>query len=247
MEEKFKNVFLTTVKVADNDFFNDKRLDEWKDFITKKAFNICEGIMDLIDISMDINYFISYTHIKEVIRDAVIGMKKIVYGTSHEVETPNAFKIIAYLSYWFMRHKPVSIIYDENVDLDAIELKNPLIELSADEVSWKLKHINEVIAVDIVTSYLFDFNHIVCNKKQCERVVKANIRNLKVGENIINEKLFDFGDFNELRSIMINKLTYYFTYRAIAPKVIEHILEGYTFHPAWGLTGAHWKTEEKNI
>ena len=36
------------------------------------------------------------------------------------------------------------------------------------------------------------------------------------------------------------KLTYYFAYRALAPKMIEHILEAYTFHPAWGLTGPHW-------
>lgn len=42
---------------------------------------------------------------------------------------------------------------------------------------------------------------------------------------------------------MMQKLTYYFTYRAIAPKVIEHMLEGYAFHPAWGLTGPHWNTE----
>lgn len=53
---------------------------------------------------------------------------------------------------------------------------------------------------------------------------------------------FGFDDFNQQRQIMLQKMMYYFVYRAIAPKVIEHMLEGYAFHPAWCLTGAHWNT-----
>ena len=56
---------------------------------------------------------------------------------------------------------------------------------------------------------------------------------------------FSFTDFEEMRETILKKLTYYFSYRAITPKVIEHILEAYTFHPAWGLTGAHWNKKEE--
>lgn len=240
-----RNVFLTTISVSDDDFFTDDRLDEWKKFITKSAYRICEELKNKIDPVNGIDYFISYTHINEIIRDAVVGMRKIINCTPHEVEHPNAFKIAAYLSYWFLRHKPVSIYYPDETDLDNIKLKSNKENLNADEVSWKLKHVNEVIAVDIVTSYLFDFNKIVCDKSQCKLVCEKNtikIKDVATGKSK-KDKLFDFQDFDELRELMINKLTYYFAYRAIAPKIIEHILEGYAFHPAWGLTGGHWKTE----
>lgn len=243
---KNKSVFLTAIAVSDDDFFTDDRLDEWKKFITTRAYEVCEELKSKIDLADGIDYFISYTHINEVIRDAVVGMRKIIYRTPHEVEHPNAFKIAAYLSYWFLRHKPVSIYYPEETDLDFITLKSKNEVLSNEEVSWKLKHINEVIAVDIVTSFLFDFDKVVCDQTQCKFVSKANtvkVTDTETGKKI-NEKLFDFKNFDELRALMINKLTYYFAYRAIAPKVIEHILEGYAFHPAWGLTGAHWKTEK---
>lgn len=244
--QKNKSVYLEEIKVSDNDFFNDERLDEWKRFIALRAKIICEELKNKVDVVCGVDYFVSYTLIKEVIRDAVVGMRKIIYRTPHDVEHPNAFKIAAYLSYWFMRHKPVSIYYPEETDLDFLKLKSEKDALSKEELSWKLKHINEVIAVDIVTSYLFDFEKVVCDERQCKFVTAANTIKVENSETHkkVNKKLFDFKNFDELRALMINKLTYYFAYRAIAPKIIEHILEGYAFHPAWGLTGAHWETKE---
>ena len=103
----------------------------------------------------------------------------------------------------------------------------------AKALSWQLRHINEVIAVSIATTFIFDFQKQVCTGKDCARIRKHDV-------DCEGNSLFGFSDFEQQRKIMIQKLTYYFAYRALAPKVIEHILEGYAFHPAWGLTGAHW-------
>lgn len=172
--------------------------------------------------------------INEVVGDAVIGMSKIIDKTPHPVEHPNAFKISAYLGYWFLRHKPISVLYPNEVDLNRIQVAQG-VKTDAKYLSWQLKHINESVAANIVTTFIFNFDQELCTSKCCTKIKKMNICDGKPA--------FFFDDFNHQRKIMIQKLTYYFTYRAIAPKVIEHILEGYAFHPAWHLTGPHWNTE----
>lgn len=80
----------------------------------------------------------------------------------------------------------------------------------------------------MAATYIFDFSNVLCNNGHCELIKQKESNN------------FCFANFDEMRDIILSKLTYYFSYRALAPKTIEHFLEGYTFHPAWGLTGAQW-------
>ena len=171
---------------------------------------------------------------EEVIADAVIGMRKVVEGV-HSVEEPNPFKEAAYLAYWWLRHKPVSIHYPKNnFSLESVQIVDGKYEDKENEqrkIVWRLKHINEVVAVQMVASYIFKFDKIVCENREYKRKKKANTN-------------FCFDDFEEMKEAFLQKLTYYFAYRPITPKVIEHILEGYTFHPAWDLTGQFWPHNE---
>lgn len=79
-------------------------------------------------------------------------------------------------------------------------------------------------------TYIFDFDREICGECAYKRIQKED------GNKII------FDDFDDMKNKMFDKFIYYLSYRAIAPKVIEHVLEAYSFHPAWGLTGSHWNT-----
>lgn len=222
------------VKITNDDFFTKKRLAEWRIFIANCCRDICEGLIEKVDPKCHVSYFLSESLVNEVVGDAVIGMAKIINKTPHPVEHPNAFKIAAYLGYWFLRHKPISVLYPDAVDLNKIQVASS-VRTDPKYLSWQLKHINESVAVNIVTTFIFNFNQELCTSKQCKKIKNKNICN--------DKSAFAFDDFEHQRRIMTQKLTYYFTYRAIAPKVIEHILEGYAFHPAWCLTGPHWNTD----
>ena len=221
------------VNITNGDFFTKKRLSEWRIFIAKCCLDICEGLIAKVAPENHVSYFLSESLLNEVVGDAVIGMSKIIDKTPHPVEHPNAFKIAAYLGYWFLRHKPISILYPDEVDLDNIDVASGC-NTDAKYLSWQLKHINEAVAVNMVTSFIFDFDKELCTSAQCKKIKQHNTYEKKPA--------FGFDDFNQQRQIMLQKMMYYFVYRAIAPKVIEHMLEGYAFHPAWCLTGAHWNT-----
>lgn len=221
------------VQITNDDFFTASRLAEWRIYIAKCCIDICDGLISKVDPVNCVTYFLSESLLKEVVGDAVIGMSKIIYQTPHPVEHPNAFKIAAYLGYWFLRHKPISILYPPNIDLDSIKVA-PDYSTDPHYLSWQLKHINEAVAVNMVTSFIFDFDKQLCSDWKCKQNKRKN--------SFDGNPAFGFDDFNQQRQIMLQKMTYYFSYRAIAPKVIEHMLEGYAFHPAWHLTGPHWNT-----
>jgi len=179
-----------------------------------------------------LKFFPNSALVEEVIADAVIGMRKVVDGV-HSVEKPNPFKEVAYLAYWWLRHKPVSIHYPNNFFLESVQIIGDYEDKENEQrkTVWQLKHINEVIAVLMVATYIFKFDKVVCKNHECKRIKKAS-------------EHFCFDDFTEMKEAFLQKLTYYFAYRPITPKVIEHILEGYTFHPAWELTGRFWPHNE---
>lgn len=207
-------VKVSHVTITNDDFFTKDRLCEWRVFVAKCSHDVCEGLMGKVDPVNQISYFLSEALINEVIGDAVIGMTKIITRTPHQVEHPNAFKIAAYLSYWFLRHKPISILYPKTTDLNSIKLASGC-KGDPEYLSWQLKHINEAVAVNIVTTFIFNFNEELCSAKECKKIKKKNMFD--------GNPAFDFDSYNHQRRIMLQKLTYYFTYRAIAPKVIEHI------------------------
>jgi hypothetical protein len=228
-------VFLTRVDVTDDKFTKGK-LDFWKDYMLDSYTDVFHALREKIDPVSPIRFFASKSLIEEVIVDAVIGLKKITDSPLHKVEFPNTFKIAAYLAYWWLRHKPVSVHYPNAFFLENTQVIVPdgqttdKIEQERQMLIWRLKHINELIAVQIVANFIFRFDNAVCKDKECKKIKKANDN-------------FLFKDFEEMKTTILQKLTYYFSYRPVTPKVIEHILEGYTFHPAWEFAGDHWNVE----
>jgi len=231
-----KYIFLDVVSVLDEKVFTKETVKGWRDHLLNSYEIIFKLIKPQIDPVSCVKFFLSRDLVNEVITDAVIGMRKIVESV-HPIENPNAFKVAGYLAYWWMRHKPISIHYPNNLSLKNIKIVEKDGKDNATEqrnIVWLLKHINEIVAVQIATNYVFNFSKIICKKDECIRLKKAS-------EN------FNFSDFEEMKKVLLHKLTYYFTYRAITPKLIEHLLEGYTFHPAWDLSGKLWQHKEKEL
>lgn len=236
MKEKF--VYYGYVDICD-DVFTEDRLCEWKKHIIKSYKKVYEKLRGKIDFESPIQFFLSPSLLDEVIVDAVIGMRKITNSEYNSVENPNAFKIAAYLSYWWLRHKPVSVHYPVEFSLEDVtikvngELSDEDREEERQKMIWRLKHINELVAVEFVVTYIFNLDKELCGGIQCAKI------------KVIEGKKFGFKNYDEMLKIFVMKLTYYFSYRAIAPKMIEHLLEAYTFHPAWCLTGAQWNFEKQ--
>lgn len=231
-----KPVYFDFVNVADENVFTESKMRGWERQLRDAYVDVLEVIRDKMDKQVPVQFFLNFSLLEESVIDAVIGMKKITNSENNAVESPNSFKVAAYLTYWWLRHKPVSTHFPGNYRIEYVKVKNAgkLGEEEAyDEnmkLSWQLKHINEYVAAQFALTYIFDFEKEVCGNKAYKRIKKEE------GENIT------FSGFEEMQAEMFDKFVYYISYRAIAPKMIEHLLEAYTVHPAWGLTGPHWNT-----
>ena len=230
-------VYIAPVDIYDENVFTHKRINEWKNHLLDSYEDVFKGLKNRINSNFPIKFSLSKSLLDEIIIDAVIDMRKITDSHFNSIEDPNSFKIAAYLSYWWLRHKPISVLYSNSKGLEDIELSEQYAgndeEYSKQKLIWQLKHVNELVAVQIVCTYIFDFDTVLCGKVKCALIKR------KEGER------FCFEDFDEMKDVILKKLTYYFAYRTITPKTIEHILEGYTFHPAWGLTGPQWNIDDQ--
>lgn len=230
-----KFVYISEVDVYD-DVFTEERASKWKKHLYNCYVDVFNDIESKLSSESDVNLFLDMDLLGETAIDAIIGMRKITSSTYNAVDNPNTFKIAAYLVYWWLRHKPVSYHCKGNFFLKDIKLSEDFADKIKDakeneherqKLIWQLKHINELVAVQAACTFIFQFDQVVCDKSICNKVQRKDSN-------------FGFNDFEEMRDALVDKLTYYFAYRAITPKVIEHILEGYTFHPAWKLSGKHW-------
>lgn len=233
-------IYYDYLNIYDDKVFTYERANGWKKHIVNCYEDVYRGLRAKIDPVSAIHFNLSASLLDEVIVDAIIGMRKITESDNNSVSDPNPFKIAAYLSYWWLRHKPVSLYYSKECRLENVQILTDSSmtsekekEQKRQELCWQLKHINELVAVQMVSTYIFDFENVVCDGTVCN-MLKDN-----------NYAQFAFEGFEDMREVFLKKLTYYFSYRAIAPKIIEHMLEAYTFHPAWGLTGAHWGEKEE--
>lgn len=235
-----KQVFYNYLTVYDDKVFTKQKGADWARCLLDAYEDVFHGLRNQMNKECPISFQISYSLLEETVADAVIGMRKITESENNKVKEPNAFKVAAYLAYWWLRHKPVYLHYPGDFSLDdaipsstALEGKDEKEQKYVTQIlRWKLKHINELVAVQFVYTYIFDFSKIVCGRREEKNVKK------------VEQECFPFEGFVDMRQEMMDKLLYYFSYRAIAPKVIEHILEAYTFHPAWGLTGNLWSGDE---
>ncbi|MCM1159594.1 MAG: hypothetical protein NC412_00060 [Roseburia sp.] len=229
-------VYFGFVDVADEKVFTKQRMREWEINLRNAYVDVLDEMQAKMSKESPIQFFMNFSLLEETVVDAVIGMRKIVNSDNNSVEEPNAFKIAAYLTYWFLRHKPISTHFPDDFRLEFVKTQN-IQSISEEDMreecrrfAWQLKHINEYVAAQFALTYIFDFNKEVCKMRDYKKIQKVDD----------NKLVFD--DFDDMKNKMFDKFIYYLSYRAIAPKVIEHILEAYTFHPAWGLTGSHWNT-----
>lgn len=226
-----KFIYIKPIEIYDDKIFTVERTNKWKNHLLNSYEDVFYGLKNKIDNAFPIKFSINESLFNEVIIDAVIGMRKITDSKFNSVEDPNSFKIISYLAYWWLRHKPVSVHYS-TIKLDDITISGEFAEENKEyakqKLIWQLKHVNELVAVQMVCTYIFDFDTVLCEERRCKYLKRKE------------KDKFCFETFEEMKDVLLKKLTYYFAYRAITPKTIEHILEGYTFHPAWGLTGAQW-------
>jgi len=105
-----KYVFLTLVDVIDSKVFTESKVAEWREHLLDSYEDVLHPIKAKIDSVSPLKFFVCDSLINEVLANAVIGMRKVIDG-AHPIESPNIFKIAAYLTYWWLRHKPVSIHY----------------------------------------------------------------------------------------------------------------------------------------
>ena len=239
------HVFISLVDVLDdealpNPVFTREKVKKWRDHTLNAYEYVMSGLKKQIDSGYPVKFFCSRDLVDEVICDAIIGLRKITdIRGAHPVEDPNPFKVAAYLSYWWLRHKPVSVHYPKGYPLVETQMnvsseEEDVAKREQRTLVWRLKHINELVAVQMATTYIFSFEKVLCHTKECKRIKKRSEQ---------QDVDFCFQNFDDMKTDLLQKLTYHFAYRAIAPKVIEHVLEGYTFHPAWCWTGALWSRQ----
>lgn len=224
-------VFADELSVLDDDFFNEERFKEWYNILLSFAGETINELRDRTGNIDGVLYEINTVLLKEVVYDAMIGLKTIVVCDNNEVKAPNPFKIASYLGYWFLRHKPIIFRAVKDIDIDQLAFPPNVSEQQRKDIIFDMKHLNEVAATRFLLRYIFDMN----KKPVCGKICYLNAK---------NKGNFYFDSFSEMLAIIYEKLKYYLTYRAISPKTIEHFLEAYTLHPYLPYTCDLWNTKE---
>lgn len=227
-----KSVTVKNLPVLDNSFFTEARFKNWYNTLLSFAGETINVLCDEIGNIEGIHFEINHVLLKEVVYDAMIGLKTIVVSDNNMIEAPNPFKIAAYLGYWFLRHKPIVFRVANNVDIENIVFPPNIDENQRNYIISDIKHLNEVAVTHFLLRYIFKID---CKKPVCGNFCFLNVK--KTGN-------FYFDSFDDMFETIYDKLKYYLTYRAISPKTIEHFLEAYTLHPYLPYTCDLWNTEE---
>lgn len=220
---------------SDDHYFNKDRFKEWCNLLYNFSHDSIEILHEEIGNVEGIAFEINTVLIQEAVYDAMIGLKTIVASENNEVQSPNPFKIAAYLAYWFVRHKPIIFRAESGLDINSIQLNLRIAEEDRLEIINEIKHLNEVVATRFMLRYIFevDSQKPLCTTKKAKSL-KAQGR-------------FCFDCFEDMFAAVYEKLKYYITYREISPKILEHFLEAYTLHPYLPYTTDLWNTEEDNV
>lgn len=157
-----KSVIIKDLPVLDNDFFTETRFKEWYNMLLCFAVEtrnvLCDEIGNIDGLDFEINQVL----LREVIYDAMIGLKTIVVSKNNDIEAPNPFKIAAYLGYWFLRHKPIIFRVDKNFDIENIIFPPSINNEQRKYLIYKIKHLNEVAVTNFLLRYIFRTD---CKKK----------------------------------------------------------------------------------
>lgn len=228
-----KSVTVKDLTVLEGSFFTEERFRQWYNMLLNFAAEtinvLCDEIGNIEGISFEINQIL----LKEVVYDAMIGLKTIVASKNNTIEAPNPFKVAAYLGYWFLRHKPIIFRATDSIDLENIVFPPEIDEDRRKHIISDIKHLNEVAVTHFLLRYIFKTE---CkNKPVCGKLCFLKVK---------NTANFYFDSFEDMFKTIYDKLKYHLTYRAISPKTIEHFLEAYTLHPYLPYTCDLWNTEE---
>ena len=194
-------VFLKLVDVYDDKVFTRARVKEWKKHVLDCYTDVYEGLKSKINMASPIKFFIDKELLDETFVDAIIDMRKITDTNLHEIEDPNTFKIAAYVSYWWLRHKPINIHYPTKYSLEKMTVNfksedSTQQEMERQNLIWQLKHINELVAVQIAFTYIFDSNKLLCGNRQCARIKRKEANN------------FCFENFEEMQKSILKLQNY---------------------------------------
>lgn len=228
-----ESVFADMLPVLDNDFFTEDRFKEWYNMLLSfagESINLLREETGNIDgISFEINTVL----LKEVVYDAIVGLKTIVISENNTIEAPNPFKIASHLGYWFLRHKPIVFRAEFNLDLDQIEFPSDIDDRQRKELITDIKHLNEVATTRFLLRYIFEIesNKPICSDKRFKQIKKKSC--------------ICFDGYPDMLMAIYQKLKYHLTYRSTSPKIIEHFLEAYTLHPYLPYTCDLWNTQEE--
>lgn len=226
-------IYFDKLAVADDIFTKEKMLS-WEQDLMESYESILKMFLSEMDPESPVAFAMNPSLLDDTIVDAVLGLKKITQSTNNTVDEPNTFKIVAYVTYWFLRHKPIQIFLTSGAWVEDVTVANSKdyneIELQEanNVLAWKIKHINEYVAVTFALSNVFNYDIKIFNDKDFNRI------------KTVQADRIPFDSFEEMTDALVDKLIYYLSYRAIAPKIIEHFLEGYTYYPNYGLTDEHW-------
>jgi hypothetical protein len=207
-----KEFTFVNVKMLDDSdtIFTESEIWELKNYMLDSYEIIFHYMKAKIAPASPYKFFISISMLDEVITDAILSIKQVIKNKSLSVENLNPFNIAAHLAYWWLHHKPVSIHYPNNLSLDDVQIIDGDCE-NMDEkrqnIIWKLKHINELIAVQISTCYVFNFENCLCRKTE-----EVNNDTCCIG-------------FEKMKTLVLQKLSYYFAYKTVTPKMLEYILK----------------------
>ena len=206
-----------------NELLSEEKADEWSNFLIDAYEDIFNSFIGKISTDSPIVFSINHSLVREVVEDAANDLSKI--NEYYVVAEPNPFALFAYLAYWWMRHKPAEITHPENYDIEMIKLSEKEkenknireIKTSTKTLHWKLKHINELVAVQLICSFIFQ---------------------IKIGAYITTKRnMINQGDefshlcFEDMIEDMMEELLYYFAYRPLELKAIETIIESYPIYP----------------
>ena len=117
--KRYNYIRYDEVKVFDGDFFTEEKALVWKDHLLNCYEAVRQELDDQLDFSCEIEFYINIALLQETFYDAIIGMRKIVSSDNNKIERPNSFKVAAYISYWWLRHKPACFHYGSDFDYNS--------------------------------------------------------------------------------------------------------------------------------
>ena len=168
-------IYFDKLAVADDIFTKEKMLS-WEQDLMESYESILKMFLSEMDPESPVAFAMNPSLLDDAIVDAVLGLKKITQSTNNTVDEPNTFKIVAYVTYWFLRHKPIQIFLTSGAWVEDVTVANSKdyneIELQEanNVLAWKIKHINEYVAVTFALSNVFNYDIKIFNDKDFNRI-----------------------------------------------------------------------------